>query len=655
MLLSVKMKAGHVFLACVWSVAASNSWAQQKPAHPDVFLITIDTMRADHLHCYGYAKIETPGLDRLASDGLRFKQAFTASPLTNTSHVSILTGLLPDNHRVTDFGVPLSTAFPTWAQLLKTQGYQTAAFIGAVILDSRSLAPGLNRGFDFYDNFPEHSQAKSRWGRVERRALDVVQRAETWLSGHPGRPSFVWLHLYDPHDPYEPPAPYSQIYKEHLYDGEIAYADSAVAHFVAFLKTSARYRESLIIVTGDHGEGLGEHHEDTHGIFLYDSTLHVPLILKLPRGANAGEVVTAQVRTIDILPTVLDLISAPKRDLDGESLQPYFTGYEGPGRPALAETDYPSHFGWAPLRSLRADGFKFIEAPRPELYDLNADPGELENKYEPWNLRVQNLRDTLAKTRPKHQQTRAASGVGPATIAELKALGYLGPADAGSTTNVPEPSLLPDPKDRIEEQNLIHEAILAQDDGRLSTARLALEEALKLDVSSYIALRQLGDLELAAGNYPSAEAYFRRARAGNPGDPALAFAEGQALEKMRDYAAARDVLEAGLKLTPDALQARLALGRVYLDLKDTSAAEDQFEAVLLLQPASREAAFGLARALISDGKFAAAISELLPLSNSDRQNRELFELLGEAYRGAGKTVEAQAAESRAKLLRHGLR
>jgi arylsulfatase A-like enzyme len=194
---------------------------------------------------------------------------------------------------VNDFAVPLSTAFPIWAQLLKTQGYQAAGFIGAVILDSRSLAPGLNSGFDFYDNFLEYSQAKSRWGRVERRGLNVAQRAETWLTRHPGRPSFVWLHLYDPHDPYEPFAPYSQIYKEHPYDGENAYADSAVAHFVAFLKTSARYRESLIIGTGDHGEGLGEHHEDTHGIFLYDSTLHVPLILKLPRGAYASEVVEA--------------------------------------------------------------------------------------------------------------------------------------------------------------------------------------------------------------------------------------------------------------------------------------------------------------------------------------------------------------------------
>ena len=192
-----------------------------------------------------------------------------------------------------------------------------------------------------------------------------------------------------------------------------------------------------------------------------------------------------------------------------------------------------------------------------------------------------------------------------------------------------------------------------QDEGRLSSARLALEEALKLDPLSYIALRQLGDLDLAAGNYASAAAYLKRARSAKPGDTDLALAEGRALEKINDYAAARDVLEASLKSMPEALPARLALGRVYLALKNLGAAEDQYEAVLLLQPGNREAALGLARALIAGGKFGAAISQLRPLSNSDRQTPELFELLADAYRGAGNTVEAQAAKSHAKLLRRG--
>src|SRR3954451_17851903 len=197
--------------------------APRKSAQPDIFLVTIDTLRADHVHCYGDEQIETPALDALAKDSARFTHAFTPSPVTNTSHASILTGLLPSSHGVTDFGIPLASEHATWAELLKSKGYHTAAFIGAVILDSNSLAPGLNRGFDLYDNFPEHPQTKERWGRVERRGAEVAQHAEKWLDSHAAGPHFVWVHLYDPHDPYEPPAPFSDRYKDRLYDGEIAY------------------------------------------------------------------------------------------------------------------------------------------------------------------------------------------------------------------------------------------------------------------------------------------------------------------------------------------------------------------------------------------------------------------------------------------------
>ena len=392
-----------LYVVLILSAAASSAPTKTPP--PDIFLITIDTLRADHVHCYGYTGVATPALDALAKDGVRFTQAFTPSPITNTSHASILTGLLPGSHGVTDFGVPLSASHPTVAELLKAQNYRTAAFIGAVILDSKSLAPGFDRGFDYYDNFPEHSSTKSRWGRLERRGMDVVEHAENWLSKHPAGPHFVWVHLYDPHDPYEPPAPYSQIYKDHLYDGEIAYADSALAHFITYLKRSGRYGNSVIVAVGDHGEGLGEHHEDTHGIFLYDSTTHVPLIVKLPGARGAGTVVTAQVRTLDIMPTLLELASAsaPQKK-DGESLEPYFDGKSEAARPAFGETDYPLRFGWAPLRSVRSDGFKFIEAPRPELYDLPLDPAEMTNKYEPQDARVQKSRAMLAEVRSKEAQ-----------------------------------------------------------------------------------------------------------------------------------------------------------------------------------------------------------------------------------------------------------
>ena len=635
---------------CLCSLGAlSVSASSPAKAPPDIFLITIDTLRADHVHCYGYEHVQTPALDALSRDGIRFATAFTPSPITNTSHASILTGLLPGSHGVTDFAVPLSPAHPTVAELLKKTSYHTAAFIGAVILDSKTLAPGFDRGFDYYDNFPEHPQTKSRWGRVERRGMDVVQRAEAWLTKHPAAPHFMWIHLYDPHDPYEPPPPYSVTYKDHLYDGEIAYADSALGHFIAYLKQTGRYRNSLVIVVGDHGEGLGEHNEDTHGIFLYDSTTHVPLIVKLPAALHAGTVVPAQVRTVDIVPTVLELAgSAALERRDGESLTPYFAGSDEANRPAFGETDYPLRFGWAPLRSLRNEGIKFIEAPRPELYDLHVDAAELHNHYEAQDARVQKARAMLAEVGAREAQlqgSRATSAQG--TASELKALGY--PASTGTSPALS--NALPDPKDKIEEQNLLHAAMLASDDNRTSDARQSLEKVLVLDPKSPTALRQLGELELQSGYYAKAAQHLKAALEARPDDATAAFFAGQALQKSGDLPGARDALEASLRLMPGQFSARLLLGQVYLSLKDPKAAEDQLEAALLLDSTSVEAQLALATAQIADGNFAEAAQQLEALSKTQPKNGEVFELLAKAYSGMGKTEEFRRAADRAKLLR----
>ncbi len=649
----MKVSSVFVLLCC----AATTVWAASapagKPQSPDVFLVTIDTLRADHIHCYGDADIKTPALDSLAKDGIRFEQAFTPSPITNTSHATILTGLLPSAHGVTDFAVPLAADHPTWAELLKPQGYQTAAFIGAVILDSKQLAPGFDRGFDFYDNFPEHPKTKERWGRVERRGMEVVQHAEEWLNGHRSGPRFVWVHLYDPHDPYEPPEPFASVYKERLYDGEIAYADSALGHFVAYLKKQGWYDGALIVVVGDHGEGLGEHDEDTHGIFLYDTTTHVPLMVKLPGQEAKEREVAAQVRTTDILPTVLDLVGAkaPAR-LDGESLRPYFIGAETAGRTAFGETDYPLRFGWAPLRSVREGGVKFIEAPRAEFYDLHSDAKEQHNIYEPWDLNVQKLRAELAELRKKMPPPRQSSrgAVGQGTTDELRALGYLGPADALSSTDVPEPSLLPDPKDKIEEQNLLHKAMLAVDDERTDAARNAFKKVLEMDPKSPTALVQLGQLELAAKNYARAIDYLGRAVEVRPGDATVKLNYGEALEMTGNLGSARDALQASLRLNPNQFSARLLLGKVYMGLNEASAAEDQLEAALLLQPASTETQLSLAEILIAQRKFIEAVPQLLAVTHSQPGNAEAYRFLERAYNGLGQKEKALAAANRAKAL-----
>jgi len=656
------MKAFPLWVAAMAVAAAALSPAQTVAGSlplPDVYLVTIDTLRADHIRCYGDDKIQTPALDSLAQDGIRFAQAFTPSPITNTSHTSILTGLLPSVHGVTDFAIPLKNTFPTWAELLKNDGYQTAAFIGAVILDSHTLAPGLDRGFDYYDNFPEHAPEGEHWGYVERRGMDVVHRAETWMGSTGKKPRFVWVHLYDPHDPYEPPPTFSQLYKDRLYDGEIAYADAALGNLLNYLKHENRYRNALIIVVGDHGEGLGEHGEQTHGIFLYDSTTHVPLIIKLPAsgrpaGAHREKVVEAQVQTTDILPTALELlgVSAPST-LGNRSLAPYFTETKQSERVVFGETDYPLRFGWAPLRAVRSDGFKFIEAPRPEFYDLGTDPAELKNEYEPWNPTVQQLRTKLASSAMRPPSVSPSTGAaGKETLSQLRALGYLGPGDEHSSTNVPELSSLPDPKDKIEEQNLLHSAMMLVDESRSPDARLLLEEVLLLNPDSHAALRQLGELEFHAGEYRNAADHLAHAREKQPDDPLAADYEGQSLDKLGDSQGARKALEDAVKQSPGQLDARLLLARIDLKSGDRAAAEDQLEAVLVLNPANQEALLSLATEYLQDRRFADVVELLEPRAQDASVRVDALQLLVQAYVGLGRTSDAERVQSRVQALKH---
>lgn len=645
LLLSTCLIVSSAIRGTAWSQVSSRTPSQSSPkpstprnSAPDVFLITIDTLRPDHVGCYGYKQVETPGLDSLAADGIRFTHAFTHSPITNTSHITILTGLLPSVHGVTDFGIPLSPQHVTAAELLKKHGYKTAAFIGAVILDSNTLAPGLDRGFDFYDNFPKddskeaNGENKPRWGRVERRAVEVVTHAENWFEKHRTGPHFVWVHLYDPHDPYEPPAPFSEKYKDHLYDGEIAYADSALAHWIGFLKKAGVYDNAIIIVAGDHGEGLGEHGEETHGLFLYDSTLHIPLIiktpLKLPDAIKAGTAVDSEVRTTDILPTILSAarIDAPA-ELNGESLLPLIeekkNGQVPSNRTLFGETDYPLRWGWASLRALRTADAKLIDAPRPELYDLQADPKEMNNLYAVDSTKVKAMQTELAVWKAKL----------PAAATD---------ASAGQK--------LPDPKDKVGVQNLLHNAMLASDDNRSKDARQFLEKALQLDPASPTALRQLGEMELADKDFAKASQHLKKASQLRPDDSTAALELGEAMEKSGDMPGARDALESSLKLSASQMPARLLLGRVYLQLKDAKNAEDQFEAALLVDSNNTDGRLGLAEAQIQQSNFAGALPDLEALVKSDPQNAAALRLLALVYHGLGRETEAKRTEEKAATL-----
>jgi choline-sulfatase len=599
------------------------------PDRPDVILVTIDTLRADHVGCYGYTAAETPTLDRLCAEGVKFTHAYTASPITNTSHASIMTGLYPSRHGVSDFGVPLPASHATLAEHFKKAGYNTAAFIGAVILDSSALAPGLNRGFDHYENFPAQTTTKERWERVERRADAVVAKATAWLASTTGAPRFLWVHLYDPHDPYEPPEPFKSKFAKNPYDGEIAYADAALGKLIAALEKQGRFQSAIVAVMSDHGEGLGEHGENTHGIFLYDSTLHIPLIVKAPDKARAATI-TQQVSSVDVLPTLLDFAGIQTPTVDGKSLKATVESRKGEDHVAFSETDYPVRFGWAPLKSIRQPGAKYIEAPRPEFYDLSADPKEQKNLYAPWNDAVQTLRASLAEFRSQAPQpsTHATAPVDSNTVEELKALGYLG-TNPGATT-VPEPSMLPDPKDKIQVQNLIHSGMMADEGGDMAAARKAFAAAVGVDPASAIALRQLGTLEYKSGEYKQAAMHLAQAYAHDAGDSTVALLLGQALVKTGDLKAAKDVLESALKSTPGQYDARVALGRAYAGLGNTAAAHDQYEAAMLLDGKRVEARLATAELLLAAGQKAAARAEIQKVLAANPKNAEALALLSKS-------------------------
>src|ERR1017187_2412090 len=365
----MSMTRGLVCILCL--VACGLAATPPKPQPPNVILITLDTTRADRMGFLGSERGLTPHLDALARQSVVFTHAYSQVPLTTASHATILTGTYPQFHQVNDFGVPLAADLPYAPDILRSNGYHTAAFVGSLVLDpvTRS-APGFERGFDNSDAvFHGRRVGEDRYQSIERRGGEIIGRTLEWLTKHHDEPFFIWVHLYDPHDPYDPPQPYKTRYASAPYDGEIAYVDAAVGQFLTWLRFRGLYDGALIAVMADHGEALGQHGETAHGIFLYDETIRVPLLFKLPHGRSAGTRVAARARLVDVLPTMLQTVGIPvPTAVQGESLlallKPPAASQAGkttskppdpsPDRPAYAESDYPHRtFGWSPLRSLR--------------------------------------------------------------------------------------------------------------------------------------------------------------------------------------------------------------------------------------------------------------------------------------------------------------
>src|SRR6202166_428633 len=383
------MQAPFVFMRLIlililWVLAVLPSFASAAN-QPNVILITLDTVRADRMGFLGSKLGLTPQLDALSSQSVVFEHAYSQAPITPVSHATILTGTFPQYHGIRNFGDRLPPSVPLLPDILHAQGYHTGAFVGSIILDPKNgFASGFERGFDVYDaGFHRQKTGERREASMQRRGEVTLGHVLEWLGLQQGSPFFLWFHLWGAHDPYKPPEPFRSRFPGAPYNGSIAYVDATVGKLIDYLRNQGLYDNSLIAVAADHGESLGEHGELTHSIFLYDSTIHVPLLLKLPGNRSAGQRVSATASLVDLAPTLIDSLGqTPPQSMQGRSLLPLIGNPHPESRSSLATGDHSERsFGWSALVSLRSANQLYVRAPRPELYDLSSDPGAKINLY----------------------------------------------------------------------------------------------------------------------------------------------------------------------------------------------------------------------------------------------------------------------------------
>jgi arylsulfatase A-like enzyme/Flp pilus assembly protein TadD len=636
------------------------SFAAAAP-RPNVILITLDTTRADRMGFLGSTRELTPNLDAMAKQGVAFSRAYSHVPLTTASHTTILTGTYPQFNHVNDFGIPLSSRLPYLPDLLHQHGYHTGAFVGSLILDPLDgTAPGFDRGFDVYDaGFHLRRHGADRYRTVERRAGDVVQHALAWLSQLQNGPFFLWVHLYDAHDPYDPPEPFKTRYASQPYDGEIAYADSAVGKLLDALRKHGLYDETLIAVMADHGESLGAHGENTHGIFLYDETLHVPLLIKLPLNRAAGRRIEARVGMVDVAPTILQEagIAIPK-EVQGESLLGMLKVAPAerrdvpatPDRPAYAETDYPHRaFGWSSLRALRTGKYLYIQAPERELYDEVTDPAETRNLASGTKAVADTLGFKLDEFRQKTGQTLVElAKPDPEQAQKLQALGYV-----ASDSTTAHDSKLPggvDPKTKVEVSNLLHDAMFDVEDARYEEAVPLLERVLKEQPDMPVANMQYGMAEARLKNYDKALVPLRKATKLLPDNGMGHYELGLALFETGDWKAAAPEFEASVARAPRWADAHFSLAAVYARIDRVPEALTELDTTLSLTPDHYRANLLRGRILSLEGNAADAVANLEEAARAQPDSREAHLFLADAYAQLGRTFDAQRERALAQSL-----
>jgi arylsulfatase A-like enzyme/Flp pilus assembly protein TadD len=619
--------------------------AQEQDRQPNVVLITVDTLRADRLGCYGNDEIETPGVDSLAADGILFQRAIAQVPLTWPSHAAIFTGTYPFHNGVQDFtGQPLSEDFRTLAQSFKANGYATGAVVSSFVLD-RSW--GLGRGFDFYqDAFAGLAFAEKDIALVDRRAGESVDETLEWLKGVKSGPFFLWLHLFDPHSAYDPPEPFRSRYGRNLYDGEIAYADSQLVRLFAWLKQEELYDETMIVFTSDHGESLGEHGEDEHGFFVYNSTVHVPLIIKPQRSSPLKpRQVDPPVETISIGPTLLQMAGiqdAIHSQFQAGSLVALMSHGRAPeDRAAYAETFYPlASFGWSPLRSVQTAHYQYVEAPIPELYDLEADPKQSKNLFAVQAGRAETLRsklDELTQRHPPPDLADAGQARSPEEIEKLRSLGYI--AYRSPTGGEVDPATLADPKEKIRVFNNILEAGDLMRAGRYARARSLLKQIERTDSGLYLVPFMLGQVATRQRRWEEAAAGFERSLELNPEFDQAMMGLGRALSFLSQSDRAKSLLRRALALNPKNVSAYYELARVQAK-EDLTASTRTLTQLLAIQPQFAPALRERGMMRIGLKQYSAASQDLQAAMELGLTDPATYNFLGIAYSNSGRFDEA---------------
>jgi arylsulfatase A-like enzyme/Tfp pilus assembly protein PilF len=583
-----------------------------------LILITADTLRADKLGCYGNDSVATPNIDRLAASGVLFENAATVTPLTLPAHSSIFTGTYPTFHGVRDNGgYYLGAEQTTLAEVLKKEGWATGAFVGAFVLDSRW---GLDQGFDHYfDDFDFSEFDDISLGSVERRGDQVLNEAIGWMGSVQRRPFFSWIHLFDPHAPYDPPEPYRSRYgtgAEGRYDGEVAFVDDLVGRLTSWIQRVGLKKRTIVVFIGDHGEGLGQHGEAEHGFFIYDSTMRIPFILSSPYHELEPRRVAAQVSAVDLMPTLLDLLDIPQPpSVQGQSLRAVAaSGERDPELIAYGESFYPRHhYGWSELQSLRNGELHFIAAPEPEVYDFRNDPREEHNlasrRPEVVGRLERRLADLVADSSAEAVDDKEPDNVDPETQERLAALGYLG----GAKVNVDPSRPLADPKAKIALHNLIQAAERLSREGKLQEAFENVSQALASDQGIL-------------------KAYFLR---------------GSLFQKMRQPARAEDSFREALARDPLYKAAAFQLAMTYLELGRVEEAASGFGRVLEIDPRDNKSYYLLAKLQIRRKDCTQALALLDQAIESTTDTAPFHNLRAECYIELGELDKAEVEISTA--------